>query len=271
MKRKTVWVLMSVLVVAAFLPFGCKPIPYYLQQVCKVYGTATDSRTGDPLESVEVSVSPYQYSELTNSLGDYELEMAVGTWTVTFTKDGYETYSVEVPLLAKGDRVEVNAALVSQITAPTAEQIHEGAMACLRSLIAATGPLMGGSAPLPPEITEDFSQFDPQTSKGTILITFANYVDPETSATVNGPASLYLEWHDPDTTPWMESRMSAVLTLGGLPVSSCTIDTTSTVNIVSDGPDWGSMAYVGSILVDGFPADFDELMSEYLDLLMALQ
>ena len=108
------------LVVSAFLPFGCKPIPYYLEQVCKVYGQVTDAKTGDRLESVEVSVDPYQYSELTNGLGNYELEMAVGAWTVTFTRDGYETQSVDVKLEARGDRIEVNAALVPENTSPLA-------------------------------------------------------------------------------------------------------------------------------------------------------
>jgi hypothetical protein len=68
----------------------CKPITYYLAQVYKAYGKVTDAQTGDPLESVEVSVKGYQYSELTNGLGDYELELPEGTWTLEFAKDGYD-------------------------------------------------------------------------------------------------------------------------------------------------------------------------------------
>lgn len=121
MTKKTLWVVVPLLVVAAVLPFGCKPLPFYLQQVCKIYGTATDAKTGDPLESVEVSVDPYQYSELTNSQGDFELEMAVGSWTITFVKDGYETQSVDVTLKADGDSEEVNATLVPTNTGPPAD------------------------------------------------------------------------------------------------------------------------------------------------------
>jgi hypothetical protein len=74
----------------------CKPIPYYLARVCKAYGKVTDGATGLPLESVEVSIGTYEYSELTNGLGDYELELADGTWTLQFEREGYETWSVDV-------------------------------------------------------------------------------------------------------------------------------------------------------------------------------
>ncbi len=113
MKKGAYVIIAPLLVITTLLPFACKPIPYYLQQVCKVYGKVTDANTGDPLESVEVSVGSYQYSELTNGLGDYELEMAVGTWTVSFAKEGYEPYAVQVKLQADGDRLEINAPLVS--------------------------------------------------------------------------------------------------------------------------------------------------------------
>jgi hypothetical protein len=42
-----------------------------------------------PVGSVEVFVGDYQYSELTNYNGDYEMEMAAGTWTLHFVKEGY--------------------------------------------------------------------------------------------------------------------------------------------------------------------------------------
>jgi hypothetical protein len=86
---------------------GCKPIVYYLAQVCKVYGKVTVDGTDPavPLGSVEVFVGDYQYSELTNYYGDYEMEMAEGTWTINFRKEGYETVTKEVTLpLETGDR-----------------------------------------------------------------------------------------------------------------------------------------------------------------------
>jgi len=73
---------------------------YYLEQVCKVYGTVTVAGTdpATPLGSVEVFVGDYQYSELTNYYGDYEMEMAEGTWTINFRKEGYEPVTAEVTL-----------------------------------------------------------------------------------------------------------------------------------------------------------------------------
>jgi hypothetical protein len=85
---------------AAFLLGGasCKPIVYYLEQVYKLYGkvTVAGSNGETPIGSVEVFVGDYQYSELTNYYGDYELELAKGTWTINFVKEGYEPVSAEV-------------------------------------------------------------------------------------------------------------------------------------------------------------------------------
>jgi hypothetical protein len=117
-KMKAIRVFMALLIAAAGLASltTCKPITYYLEQVYKVYGKVTDAQTGDPLESVEVFVKGYQYSELTNGLGDYEIELAEGTWTLEFAKEGYETaYSEPFQVGPSAQRIEVNAAL----TAPT--------------------------------------------------------------------------------------------------------------------------------------------------------
>jgi hypothetical protein len=70
----------------------CKPIAYYLGQVYKVYGRVTVDGTDPPqgLGSVEVFVGDYQYSKLTNYNGDYDMEMAAGTWTINFVTEGYK-------------------------------------------------------------------------------------------------------------------------------------------------------------------------------------
>jgi hypothetical protein len=52
-----------------------------------------------------------QYSELTNGLGDYEIELAAGTWTLEFNKEGYEPAAVEVTVNEEIQRKEVNVAL----------------------------------------------------------------------------------------------------------------------------------------------------------------
>ncbi len=93
---------------------NCKPIPYYLEQVCKVYGTVTvaGSEGATPIGSVEVFVDGYQYSELTNYNGDYELELVEGTWTVSFQKDGYEPASAEVTVSLDAPRFRLDVEMV---------------------------------------------------------------------------------------------------------------------------------------------------------------
>jgi hypothetical protein len=93
---------------------GCKPIAYYLERVYKAHGTVTEAKTGqtgDPLESVEVILGDYQYSVLTNGLGDYGIELAEGTWTLHFVKDGYTTVDKQVTVSASIPRVKVDVQL----------------------------------------------------------------------------------------------------------------------------------------------------------------
>ena len=71
----------GILFLSIFLVLSaCQPVSYYLQKVCKVYGRVTDGTF--PMESCEVSIIGTQYSELSNSRGDYELELAEGTWVI---------------------------------------------------------------------------------------------------------------------------------------------------------------------------------------------
>jgi hypothetical protein len=101
---------------AAFLlgVASCKPIVYYLEQVYKVYGkvTVAGSDGETPIGSVEVFVGDYQYSELTNCYGDYELELAKGTWKIDFVKEGYEPVSAEVTVGPDAARVRLDMVMV---------------------------------------------------------------------------------------------------------------------------------------------------------------
>jgi hypothetical protein len=107
---------------------SCKPVAYYLERVYKAQGTVTDAGTGTPLESVEVSLGSYQYSELSNGLGDYEMEMAEGTWTLVFTKDGYQPLTVSsVTVGPTKQRVKVDAAL-TPVAAPAPEFVGQWAV-----------------------------------------------------------------------------------------------------------------------------------------------
>jgi hypothetical protein len=109
---KKVKLLMGILIVAVTIVFiTCKPITYYLEQVYKAYGKVSEAGTGIPLESVEVFVGAYQYSVLTNGLGDYGLELAEGTWVLSYVKDGYNTETRTVTVNAKVPRVKVDVVL----------------------------------------------------------------------------------------------------------------------------------------------------------------
>jgi hypothetical protein len=92
----------------------CTRLLYYLEQVHKVYGKVTMAgSTGEtPIGSVEVCVGDYQYSELTNYYGDFELEMVEGIWTINFHKPGYESFSTKVTLSAEEPQVQLDVELV---------------------------------------------------------------------------------------------------------------------------------------------------------------
>ncbi len=107
----TILLLVVALIALTMLLVTCMPMMRFLDTVYKAHGTVTDAETGVPLVSVEVFISTYQYSELTNSQGDYELELREGTWTLDFIKDGYEPLSKEVTVDETNQRVRVDAAL----------------------------------------------------------------------------------------------------------------------------------------------------------------
>ncbi|MBW8004040.1 MAG: hypothetical protein FVQ80_18945, partial [Planctomycetes bacterium] len=96
MNRTAKLLLVVALIALTMLLVTCKPMFFYLERIYKAYGNVTDASSGAPLGSVEVFISTYQYSELTNALGDYELELPEGTWKLEFIKDGYEILSKEV-------------------------------------------------------------------------------------------------------------------------------------------------------------------------------
>jgi hypothetical protein len=129
-RRKTALILVLGLAAVTALQLSCKPIAYYLEQVYKVHGTVTlaGSAGATPVGSAEVFVGGYQYSELTNYYGDYEIELTEGTWTINFVKDGYEPVSAEVTVGPGAPRVELNVEMIKLIeiifTAPAGQQIR---------------------------------------------------------------------------------------------------------------------------------------------------
>ncbi len=116
MKKAARMVLVIAMVAMAMTAVTCRQIPSYLMRACKVYGKVTDADTLLPVEGAEVFVGTTfgtsEYSELTNGLGQYEVELAEGTWTLSFTREGYGPWSVDVTVDEKNaQRVEQNALL----------------------------------------------------------------------------------------------------------------------------------------------------------------
>jgi hypothetical protein len=114
MKVRRVIFLLIVAAACLVLLTSCYFIDYYLSQVYKVYGKVTVDGTEPPvpISSVEVFMSDYQYSELTNYNGDYEMELPEGTWTINFYKDDYEPATAEVTVGPDNPRVELNISMV---------------------------------------------------------------------------------------------------------------------------------------------------------------
>jgi len=73
-----------------------------------ITGTVTDAETGEPITGAIVRANTYITT--TESDGIYTLEVAAGTYTITFRKPGYEIYTTTVTV-AEGETVTVDAAL----------------------------------------------------------------------------------------------------------------------------------------------------------------
>jgi hypothetical protein len=59
----------------------------------------TDASTGNPIEGAQVTAGGYSVS--TNASGDYSIELAAGTYTVTVSANGYQSSSrTDVDLVA---------------------------------------------------------------------------------------------------------------------------------------------------------------------------
>ena len=149
---------------------------------------------------------------------------------------------------------------------PTAEEIHEGAMAAMAALAKAGAAQNSGEYPA--GITVDDSNLDMEAGGGTMIMTFSNYTLPESDVTVDGEITVVITVPlDLDGTMEMES--SGSLNLTGLPVETVTIDINLTAAIY-DAPIWGTATWSGTITVDGHEADLDQVMTEHVAMLQDL-
>lgn len=87
--------------------------PTYVR-ACYLEGNVYDSLCGSPLQGVTVTVSSVNLTEVTNISGDYATGTPVpGTYTVTYTKPGYNTVTINNVVFAPGQVNLFNVAMYS--------------------------------------------------------------------------------------------------------------------------------------------------------------
>jgi hypothetical protein len=244
------WLVVTVIVVAALVG-SCQPIGEYLEQVYKVYGTVTDAQSGAPLESVEVFVGDSQYSELTNSYGDYELEMVEGTWTLNFVKAGYESYAVEISVGGEEARTLVDAALVQKVppapSVPEVETVLQGFFTWDQQLVGAVfeeWATTNETAVTGPNTTYVL-HFDGSTM--TQVQSYTDYALLGTPYTATGVLSL-----DMGSTP---APLTGELMLSGGPITSLVFDLSISLNMAD--PLVSTIS--GTVAADGSVYNIDEM------------
>lgn len=79
-----------------------------------LYGVVTDTRTGDPLTNVTVTLSPGGTTKITGSDGLFEYtELTPQQYTITVQKSGYQTNRKSVTAVV-GEKVQVNITMTPQ-------------------------------------------------------------------------------------------------------------------------------------------------------------
>jgi len=148
----------------------------------------------------------------------------------------------------------------------TAEEIHEGAMAAMTALWDATAPLYKGSTAFPAGVTIDDSNFSDEAGGGILIVTFTNYTLPESEVTVNDEITLDITFPE-DLLGTLAESISGSVSLSGLPGEIVDIDLIMTMEM-EDAPFWDTLQWSGTITVDGQEADVDQVMTEWLAMVL---
>lgn len=79
-----------------------------------LYGVVSDTKTGDPLSNVTVTLSPSGTTKLTGSDGLFEYtELTPQQYTITVQKSGYQTNRKTITAVA-GEKVQANITMTPQ-------------------------------------------------------------------------------------------------------------------------------------------------------------
>jgi hypothetical protein len=137
----------------------------------------------------QVSCKP-PHSELTNGLGDYELELPEGTWTLEFVKEGYAKITHEVVAGPASPRVRVDATLLLNLDPHTGLWGCDDQAGAVRRIVAIdydTGQLSYSIYALP--VLPDSNPVE--ALWGFITETDASRIVVQLSEVVRGPSSWY--------------------------------------------------------------------------------
>lgn len=95
--KKTLLLIIALIALAT----SCDPVTY--DTFCTITGTVVDLDSGDPIQSVLVTLSPSGYNTYTGSEGYFEfLDLDARQYTVTAQKTGYVTNRKTVTTVAGG-------------------------------------------------------------------------------------------------------------------------------------------------------------------------
>jgi hypothetical protein len=222
-------------------------------------GVSVKSVEWDPTEG------PQQYLLLFGEQGDYEIVVAHVADDVEVSES--DTFSLEVMKITV---IDIIPGVVGSITIdpgedtePTADEIHEGAMAVLAGLYEAMGPVSGGGGELPEGIAVDTSGHDWSQGGGTIIFYMTDYQLPGSAVTMTGEISAEMWWISDVTPNYLDEHITGSVTLSGLAVETFVIDVYLTVDM-DDAPIWSTAAWSGTITLDGYEADLDQVMTEFV-------
>lgn len=142
----------------------------------------------------------------------------------------------------------------------TADEIFEAALAVMYGLYEASLRASGGTGELPDGITLDMSGVT--GDGGTMYFIFDGYVPPGTEGTVTGTITIEFWWIESEPV-WIDETISGELSLTGLGFETFVIDLDALFPVGETGPDSAGAELSGSVTLDGYEVDVDELMSVF--------
>jgi Carboxypeptidase regulatory-like domain len=171
-----------------------------------ISGQVTDAATGKPIAEATVTASPGNYATKTGASGDYTLDAAVGSYTVTASIYGYKTATRAGVQVSQGKTTTANLALTRLPSATVSGTVTDGS---------------GHGWPLYAQITIDGYPngpvyTSPYTGRYHVLLasgTYTVHVSPAYPAVLQDPGYGYQELDQQVTVGTRNSTHNLALTI----------------------------------------------------------